>query len=109
VDDFVCLSVYPQIIDSHKPAGSTARDSYINTAGDVDDRERGYTFNILRSVRMNLDKLITWGGWEAMRRQGEEAVAELELQWNDHPCPSKDIQTSIEWVGELEPVKGMFD
>ncbi len=109
VDDFVCLSVYPQIIDSHKPAGSTARDSDINTAGDVEDRERGYTFNILRSVRMNLDKLIAWGGWEAMRRQGEEAVAELEVQWNDQPCPSKDIQTSIEWVGELEPVKGMFD
>lgn len=107
--EFVCLSVYPQIIDSHKPAGSTARDSDINTVDEVEDRESGYTFNILRSVRMNLDKLIIWGGWEAMKRQGDKAVAELELQWNDQPCPSKDILTSIERVGELEPVMGMFE
>jgi len=58
---------------------------------------------------MNLEKLTIWGGWEVLRRQGDKARAELELQWEDQSCPSKDIRTSIEEVGELEPVKGMFD
>lgn len=57
---------------------------------------------------MNLEKLISWGGWEAMRRAGNAAAAELSLQWDDQPTITEEIHMGLEEVGELQPVKGMF-
>ena len=109
--EFRCLSVYPQIVDSHKAAGSILRDSDINNpAGTMDEeRETGYTFNIVRSVRLNIEKLLLWGGWEAMREVGDKAAASLRLQWDDQPAVTEEIRMGIEEVSELEPVRGMLD
>lgn len=107
--EFKCFSVFPQIVDSHKAAGSTARDSDINRNDGNEVRESGYTFNIVRSVRRNLEKLIEWGGWEAIRREGDKAAGSLDLQWEDQPPVRRDIQIGMEEVIELEPQKGMFD
>ncbi|KAI9756671.1 MAG: hypothetical protein M4579_003760 [Chaenotheca gracillima] len=55
--DFRCIGVFPQIIDSHKFAGPSSRDSDIdNHTGTT--RDRGYTFNIRKSTRLNIEKLL---------------------------------------------------
>ncbi|KAL9105010.1 MAG: hypothetical protein Q9163_000107 [Psora crenata] len=69
---FKCISVFPQLIDSHKPTGSEAKDSDIaisdHREGEV--RGKGFTFNIAYSTRLNLDRLLrgemvdsTWSQW----------------------------------------------
>lgn len=108
--DFKCFSMYPTLVDSHKPPGLESRDSDIATMED-EYRDYGYTFNIVRSTRINLQKLIKWDGWEAMREAGDTAAAELELQWGwrEQPAVTEGIRMGLEPVGELKPVKGMFD
>ena len=71
--DFLCVGVFPQIIDSHKAAGASAKDSDIVDYGkDGETRDKGFTFNIVHSVRLNLDRLLkgekvgqgmTWRQW----------------------------------------------
>ena len=85
--DFYCLSVFPQIIDSHKAAGPHNRDSDLGDMSQVKEvRKKGYTFNIVRSVRLNVKQLI-------MGRGGDE----LEPQWPDQPEVQGPITTR--WEG----------
>lgn len=85
--DFQCLAVFPQIIDSHKAAGPENRDSDLGDMSQVKGvRKKGYTFNIVRSVRLNLKQLIMG-----------KSEDQLELQWGDQPEVKGPITTR--WEG----------
>ncbi|KAL8950573.1 MAG: hypothetical protein Q9222_003407 [Ikaeria aurantiellina] len=72
--NFKCIAVFPQMVDSHKAAGRQSRDSDIGSYDPNQVREKGYTYNIVRSTRLNIDNLMTPGPNMA-----------LEDQWTDLP------------------------
>lgn len=95
---FKCISVYPQLVDVHKAAGGANKDSDIEYAnakpskGDV--RERGHSFNILRSMRLNVDLLI------------DGKADKAESQWPDEtPTLKGDVFTEM----RNDPVKNTPD
>ncbi|KAL8787912.1 MAG: hypothetical protein Q9213_001939 [Squamulea squamosa] len=59
---FRCIGVFPQMVDSHRGAGSSLKDSDISkgamSKGDDVDRKKGFSFNIVRSTRLNVEHLI---------------------------------------------------
>ena len=71
--EFKCIGVFPQIIDSHKAAGSLDRDSDISDFSEAETRQSGYTFNIVHSTRLNMDHLLA----------GE--TNQIERQWPEDP------------------------
>ncbi|KAL8998075.1 MAG: hypothetical protein Q9188_006172 [Gyalolechia gomerana] len=68
---FKCIAVFPQLVDSHKPAGRQSRDSDIGTFDPNNIRAKGYTSNIVRSTRLNVENLLSDG--------------KIEDQWPDMP------------------------
>ena len=57
-EDFKCVGIFPQIVDSHRAAGSIARDSD-NTSFEKDrSRVKGFTSNVVRSTRLNWVPLL---------------------------------------------------
>ena len=71
--NFKCIGVFPQLIDSHKGAGRLSRDSDIGTFSAQSVRQKGYTFNIVHSTRLNIDHLLA----------GE--MDKIERQWPNDP------------------------
>ncbi|KAL8787075.1 MAG: hypothetical protein Q9213_002417 [Squamulea squamosa] len=69
--NFKCIAVFPQIVDSHKSAGRESRDSDIGSFDPTRIRAKGYTSNIVRSTRLNIDNLMN----DRM----------TEVQWDDVP------------------------
>ncbi|KAI4120958.1 MAG: hypothetical protein LQ338_006653 [Usnochroma carphineum] len=69
--NFKCIAVFPQLVDSHKAAGPQSRDSDIGSFDPKNIREKGFTHNIARSTRLNVDNLM-FGG-------------KIEDQWADLP------------------------
>ena len=68
--NFKCISVFPQLVDSHRAAGSDIKDSDIaERKGAL--RAKGYTPNIVHSTRLNTPNLI----------DGE--MSKIESQWPD--------------------------
>ncbi|KAL8928119.1 MAG: hypothetical protein Q9172_001029 [Xanthocarpia lactea] len=65
---FRCIGVFPQLVDSHRGAGSSLKDSDISK-GDEVDRKKGFSYNIVRSTRLNVEHLI----------DGQES--QIESQW----------------------------
>ena len=72
--NFKCIAVFPQLVDSHKSAGRQSRDSDIGSFDPKAIREKGFTWNIARSTRLNIDNLMA---------NGKEA--KVENQWEDQP------------------------
>ena len=72
-EGFKCVGVFPQIVDSHKAAGRLSRDSDIGSYSPKEVRQRGYTFNIVHSMRLNMDRLLA------------DKDAPIERQWPDDP------------------------
>ncbi|KAL8702310.1 MAG: hypothetical protein Q9201_004480 [Fulgogasparrea decipioides] len=72
--NFRCIAVYPQLVDSHKAAGRESKDSDIGSFDPKKIREKGLSWNIARSTRLNIDNLL-YGGSEA----------KMEDQWADLP------------------------
>lgn len=70
---FKCVGVFPQIIDSHKAAGRVSRDSDIGSFSPQEVRQNAYTFNIVHSIRLNMDRLL------------EDEEAPIERQWPEDP------------------------
>ena len=70
---FTCFGIFPQIVDTHKMAGSYTRDSNINTHHEDKIRETAYTFNVIHSTRMSVDRIL----------RGESPVS----QWKDEAEP----------------------
>ncbi|KAL8645384.1 MAG: hypothetical protein Q9226_007329 [Calogaya cf. arnoldii] len=69
--DFKCISVLPQLVNSHKLAGRADQDSDIDSYDPAQIRKKGYTHNIVHSTRLNIDNLM----------QGRP----IEDQWDDLP------------------------
>ena len=66
--DIKCIGVFPQIVDSHKAAGRLSRDSDIGNYSPAEVRQQGYTFNIVKSTRLNVDHLLA-GERDKIERQ----------------------------------------
>ena len=77
------MAVFPQLWGSHRSAGYTNRDSDIQGQGKGRGgfREKGMTFNIVHSVRLNAEQILV---------NGVEAVT---AQWDDMPEIKKGIHT----------------
>ena len=76
-DNFHCIGVFPQIIDSHKRKGKSQGDSDIARTSEMEEgeiREKGYTPNVVHSVRCNLDRLV----------QGEKMQQGQEQGWSQY-------------------------
>lgn len=71
--DFKCIGVFPQLIDSHKAAGRISRDSDIGKFSASEIRLKGFTHNIVHSMRLNVDRLLA------------DEKAMIERQWPDDP------------------------
>ena len=71
---FKCVGVFPQIIDSHKAAGRLSRDSDIGSFSPQEVRQSGYTFNIVHSMRLNMDRLLEDNEASAERQFPEDPV-----------------------------------
>lgn len=58
--EFKCISVYPQIVDSHRGAGNVKGDSDLSDSGaeGVRPDDKIFTYNIVTSTRMNVDALM---------------------------------------------------
>ena len=80
-ENFVCLGVFPALVDTHKAQGRTDRDSDIMqeaSKAEGEERKRSITFNVVHSVRLNVDRML----------KGEEVAfgsveAEGWRQWGD--------------------------
>lgn len=56
--DIKCVSVQPMLFMHHRPAGNMNKDSDIQTGNGKSIRQKGFTENIVFSVRLNLEQLI---------------------------------------------------
>lgn len=80
---FKCLAVFPTILGSHRAMGPTNRDSDIQrwkSDAPISIREKGETFNVVHSMRMNVENILM-GGWEAVMPQ-----------WDDIPEPTGPVR-----------------
>lgn len=74
--NFRCIGVFPQIVDSHRGAGSSSKDSDISH-GEEKDRKKGFSYNIVRSTRLNVGHLID-GKMDEVESQWPGEVPEME-------------------------------
>ncbi|KAL9059396.1 MAG: hypothetical protein Q9206_001525 [Seirophora lacunosa] len=74
--DFRCIGVFPQMVDSHRGAGSSSKDSDISK-GPEQDRKKGFSYNIVRSTRLNVGHLIS-GEMDKIESQWPGEVPEME-------------------------------
>ncbi|KAL8647996.1 MAG: hypothetical protein Q9210_005233 [Variospora velana] len=74
--NFRCIGVFPQMVDSHRGAGSSSKDSDISTA-EEQDRKKGFSYNIVRSTRLNVGHLIS-GEMDKIESQWPGEVPEME-------------------------------
>lgn len=56
--DLKCISVEPQLIHHHRPAGVKTKDSDIEGGNKDAVRKKGFTENIVLSAKLNLEALI---------------------------------------------------
>ena len=90
---FKCISVFPQLIADHRPAGNKDKDSDIiipEPGGDV--RQQGFTNNIVHSARLNA---------EALMDRNYDAITS---QWPNETLPLKG-PVVIEYRTDSEPKK----
>lgn len=73
---FRCIGVFPQLVDSHRGAGSSSKDSDISKGQEM-ERKKGFSFNIVRSTRLNVGHLIA-GEEDKIESQWPGEVPELE-------------------------------
>ncbi|KAL8714207.1 MAG: hypothetical protein Q9220_001936 [cf. Caloplaca sp. 1 TL-2023] len=69
---FRCIGIFPQLVDSHRGAGSSLKDSDISK-----DRKKGFSYNIVRSTRLSVAHLVA-GDSENVDSQWPGEVPELQ-------------------------------
>lgn len=85
-----CLSVFPQIINSHGAAGPINRDSDLSVVKDTNIRKKGFTHNDVTSARLNIANLL----------QGNEPVLQ-------HPEDKQSLEGPMRFsVDEAERERG---
>ena len=75
---FKCIGIFPQIISDHKPAGGAIKDSDIgfeDPKATEGGRTTGFSYNVVRSTRLNVDALIDG--------KREQAGSQWPEQWQD--------------------------
>lgn len=87
---FTCISPYPTLTGTYRPAGNASKYSDVETEGDSDKTivETGYTEKLMFSARMNIDRLLT--GQTAFKSEfsdlsGEEMRIENIGSASGHP------------------------
>ncbi len=91
--NFTCLSVFPQIINSHGAAGPINRDSDLSVVKDTNIRKKGFTHNVVTSARLNIANLL----------QGEEPVLQ-------HPEDKQSLEGPVRFsVDEAERERGKLN
>ena len=75
-EDFRCIGVFPQIVDSHRAAGRLDRDSDNTIFDKTKVREKGYTANIVRSTRLNWAPMLA-GDMEKVEVQFPKDTPEI--------------------------------
>lgn len=89
---FKCIGIFPQIVADHKPPGGANKDSDINKGdGEASKvRKKGFSYNIVRSTRLNVDVLID-GKKEKATPQWPEDYTKLEgpvqMELTNNPVP----------------------
>ena len=84
--NFTCVGIFPQIVDSHRAAGIGTKDSDISDHGS-ETREKGFSFNVVYSTRLNVDRLMNGerenvtGQWPL---EMPEVEGEMEMSWLPH-------------------------
>ena len=88
--EFKCLSVYPQIVDSHRSAGNVKGDSDLSDGGaeGVREDDKIFTWNVVTSTRINVDKLMN-----DRRERGE-----MKSQWDVGAGLVKGKGIKREWL-----------
>lgn len=87
--NFTCISIYPTLVDSHKAAGNRTKDSDIGVIDEKEAvREKGFTWNIVRSVRINMESLL------GMKKEPITIVG----QWDD----DKDVVPPSAVTGQMK-------
>ena len=85
--NFKCISVFPQMVDSHRGAGTSLKDSDISHTQKDEIRPKGFSFNIVHSTRLNVDHLI------------DKKMDEIENQWAKEMEPLQGpIRLSLETI-----------
>ena len=76
---FKCIGMFPQLIGDHKPAGGASKDSDIGANGDDKSkvRDKGFSYNVVYSTRLNVDALID-GKKENAKSQWPEDTPDLK-------------------------------
>lgn len=82
--NFKCISIFPQLVDSHRSAGPDFKDTDMGNRGDG-YRDRAYTFNIVHSTRLNVDHLIN-GDMDKIENPWEKDMdpikGPIKLSWS---------------------------
>lgn len=73
ISDFKCIGVYPQYVFGYKGAGRTYRDTDILDLDVEEIRDKGLTWNVVYSTRLNVDHILA----------GDDAA--IERQWPEDP------------------------
>lgn len=83
---FRCIGMFPQIIGDHKPAGGADKDSDIGKGSHDNVREKGFSYNVVYSTRLNFGKLID-GKRDQAKSQWpddmEPVHGEVEMEWRE--------------------------
>lgn len=83
---FKCLAIFPTLLASHRAAGPTNRDSDIMLGimdAPIHIREKGETYNVVHSTRLNVETLLT---------KGMEGITP---QWDDIPPLTGGVRTKF--------------
>jgi len=78
--NFRCVSIFPQLINSHRAKGSMDKDTDIGDLSELREvvRVKGYTDNVVFSTRLNLERLVN--GDEGVESQWPEDTVGKELR-----------------------------
>ncbi|KAI4157457.1 MAG: hypothetical protein LQ342_008267 [Letrouitia transgressa] len=75
--NFRCIGVFPQMVDSHRGAGNSSKDSDISK-GQEQDRKKGFSYNIVHSTRLNAARMIDGATDQEMESQWPGEVPEMD-------------------------------
>ena len=83
---FRCMGVFPQLVDSHRAAGTAGKDSDISKPKEDTVRTKGFSYNVVYSTRLNANALMD-GKRDKVESQWPEEMPTLDsnLKMSWHP------------------------
>jgi len=88
--NFVCIGIFPQLVDSHRAAGPIMKDTDIGMpADDGNPKTKGFSYNVVYSTKLNVNKLL------------DGKRGEVDSQWPDQMLPLKGpVRTRFRTINE---------